>query len=375
MEQIYTPKQDYKVLVRCFTYNQSKYIEDALNGFAMQQTDFPFVCLVMDDCSTDGEQEVIKTWMERECDMQKAEYVEIELSNIILVPHKSNVNCTFAVYFLKQNLYKNGPLKITMITPWREHCEYEALCEGDDYWIHPQKLQMQADWLDNHSDYSMCHGDYKTFNSDNNTVSRLSIGYLYRKGNLHLYSTAKDRFYAKLEGRFQIMTLTTMYRTIYLIEFITSVTDRERSMRFMMGDGQLYYYMTQKGHIKYFPIVFAMYNHHTGSVTKTPETAHKFGMSCLEMQIFYCEKLGYEVPKWLRRKYNYAYINMLIKDGSYDFKYKPFIISKLNTCIIQTAETSANFRQLYKRFSPFMERANKLRSRLKMIKLFIYNMI
>ena len=53
------PKQEYKVLVRCFTFNHSKYIEDTLNSFAMQQTNFPFVCLVIDDASTDGEQEVI----------------------------------------------------------------------------------------------------------------------------------------------------------------------------------------------------------------------------------------------------------------------------------------------------------------------------
>lgn len=156
MEQIYTPTKDYKVLVRCFTYNQSKYIEDALNGFAMQKTDFPFVCLVMDDASTDGEQEVIKAWMERECDMENAENIEIEKSFITLVPHKSNLNCHFAFYFLKQNLYGTGEKKMCMVTPWREHCEYEALCEGDDYWIHPGKLQMQAYVLDEHNELDMC---------------------------------------------------------------------------------------------------------------------------------------------------------------------------------------------------------------------------
>ena len=162
MEQIYTPKQDYKVLVRCFTYNHSKYIEDALNGFAMQKTNFPFACLVMDDCSTDGEQEVIKAWMERECDMEKAEYIEIELSNIILAPHKSNTNCTLAFYFLKQNLYGTGNKKMKMVCPWREHCEYEALCEGDDYWTDSTKLQKQYDFLETHKDYTLCFHKVKT---------------------------------------------------------------------------------------------------------------------------------------------------------------------------------------------------------------------
>lgn len=162
MEQIYIPKQDYKVLVRCITYNQAKYIEDALNGFAMQKTDFPFVCLIVDDCSTDGEIEVIKSWMERECDMTRAEYEEIEYSNIILVPHKTNPTCTFAFYFLKRNLYKEPEKKQAMYNSWREHCQYEALCEGDDYWITYNKLQLQYDILEKNKKINMCAHAHKT---------------------------------------------------------------------------------------------------------------------------------------------------------------------------------------------------------------------
>lgn len=175
MEQIYIPKQDYKVLVRCFTYNQSKYIEDALNGFAIQKTNFPFVCMIMDDCSTDGEQEVIKAWMELECDMEKAEFVEIELSNIILVPHKTNINCSFAFYLLKRNTWKERPLKIAMFASWRDHCEYEATCEGDDYWTYPHKLQKMYDVLEANPQYSTCHHDYKVRKGDTITDRNATV--------------------------------------------------------------------------------------------------------------------------------------------------------------------------------------------------------
>ncbi len=94
------------VLVNWLTYNQSKYILDALNGFVMQKTNFPFVCLVMDDASSDGEQEVIKGFLDRECAMESAEFSEIEEANIVVVPHKTNPNCMMAVYFLKNNLYQ-----------------------------------------------------------------------------------------------------------------------------------------------------------------------------------------------------------------------------------------------------------------------------
>lgn len=207
MEQIYTPKQDYKVLVRCFTYNQSKYIEDALNGFAMQQTNFPFVCLVVDDCSTDGEQEVIKGWMEHECDMEKAEYVEIELSNIILVPHKTNTNCTFAFYLLKQNLYGTGK-KVPLVTPWRDHCEYEALCEGDDYWTHPEKLQKQVEYLDEHPDCSCCVHEYKEWEEEKGMYRSHVISYLENFQGEGLCFDVEE--YAKLQ--FFTKTLTAMYR-------------------------------------------------------------------------------------------------------------------------------------------------------------------
>lgn len=159
MEQIYIPKQHYKVLVHTITYNQAKYITDTLDGVAMQQTNFPFVHYVIDDCSTDGEQEVIKSWLSEHCDMDKAEYIDLELANVILVPHKTNTNLTFAIYLLKRNLWKEPKLKKSLVEPWNDKCEYRALCEGDDYWINPQKLQMQVDFLDAHLDYTMCFHD------------------------------------------------------------------------------------------------------------------------------------------------------------------------------------------------------------------------
>lgn len=57
-----------KLCILCITYNHSAYITDALNGFAMHQTNFPFVAVVIDDVSTNGEQEVIKTYVEENFD-------------------------------------------------------------------------------------------------------------------------------------------------------------------------------------------------------------------------------------------------------------------------------------------------------------------
>lgn len=182
------PKQNYKVLVRCMTYNQSKYIEDALNSFAMQQTSFPFVCLVMDDASTDGEQDVIKQWIEQECDMAKAEIINIPTSFVVIVPHKTNATCTFAFYLLTQNLYGTGK-KTEYITPWREKCKYEAMCEGDDYWIDSNKLQKQFDFMENHSDCSLCHHDFLVLKDEKLKKRNISIPKKQNLASIAKYNT------------------------------------------------------------------------------------------------------------------------------------------------------------------------------------------
>ena len=69
---------NFKVSVRCMTYNQAPYIEDAMNGFCMQQTDFPFVCNVMDDASADGEQDFIRKYLEEHFDLDEKNLIKKE---------------------------------------------------------------------------------------------------------------------------------------------------------------------------------------------------------------------------------------------------------------------------------------------------------
>ena len=49
----------FRVCIRSYTYNHSHYIEDAMNGFVIQNTRFPFVALIVDDASTDGTSQII----------------------------------------------------------------------------------------------------------------------------------------------------------------------------------------------------------------------------------------------------------------------------------------------------------------------------
>ena len=56
-------RSKHMVRVSCMTFTHSRFIVDAMNGFCMQQTMFPYICTIFDDCSTDGEQDVIKQYV------------------------------------------------------------------------------------------------------------------------------------------------------------------------------------------------------------------------------------------------------------------------------------------------------------------------
>lgn len=155
-------KDEYKVYVRTITYNQSELIENCLNGVAIQQTTFPFVHHVIDDNSTDGEQEVIRAYMDRMCDMPHAQYYDNPVCSTVCAKYLSNQNCTLVIYFLKKNMY-GKPEKVELFQPWRNVCKYEAFCEGDDWWINPSKLQLQVEYMDSTAECGLCYTDFNIY--------------------------------------------------------------------------------------------------------------------------------------------------------------------------------------------------------------------
>jgi len=200
-------KDHYKVYVRTITYNQAPYIEDTLNGVAIQQTNFPFVQHIVDDCSTDGEQEVIKSWMNHVCDMEHAEYFENDISTITIVENKKNPNHTIVAYFLKKNLFYEEVKKVELYTLWRKVCPYEAFCEGDDYWTDPLKLQKQVDFMESHLDCSICFHHCSTLIQQ--TQELIQPNYLISLPDTPIEFTAKNFFKRDIPGG---QPLTMMYR-------------------------------------------------------------------------------------------------------------------------------------------------------------------
>lgn len=289
------PQQEYKVLVRCFTYNQSKYIEDTLNGFAMQQTDFPFICLVMDDASTDGEQDVIKAWMEGECDMDKAEIIDIPTSVVIIVQHKINPSCTLAFYLLKQNLYKAKEKKMAHVAPWREKCEYEAMCEGDDYWIAPLKLQKQVNVMDANQRIGLCYTRAKIFNQRLNIFDSNFGGKAF--GGLRQILCENP-----------IVTLTAMYKTKFANKYLNEVNPYIKSWK--MGDYPLWLFIYEYQDICFLDDITGVYRKLPESASHSNDINKKLSFldSYYEIQCFFGER--YQIPYfaqlWIKFRYYFT---------------------------------------------------------------------
>lgn len=174
----------FLVRVNCMTYNQSSYIEDAMNGFCIQQTNFPFLCVIVDDASTDGEPEVIMKYLDDNFDR-----IIIELSTEdetdeyirIFARHKENNNCFFCVLLLKYNHSSAKKAKLTNIEGLINPIKYIALCEGDDYWTDPLKLQKQVEFLDANEDYVLSFHDAKIVDADKNIIAESKIERYYTR--------------------------------------------------------------------------------------------------------------------------------------------------------------------------------------------------
>ena len=107
-----------KVSVLMLTYNQERYINEAIRSVMLQETNFPFELVIGNDASTDCTGTICADWQKK--------YPE----QIVLFNRKKNLG-------LQQNFIQ---------TYTRCRGQYIAICEGDDFWTDKRKLQIQADF-------------------------------------------------------------------------------------------------------------------------------------------------------------------------------------------------------------------------------------
>ncbi|WP_452225903.1 glycosyltransferase [Lacinutrix cladophorae] len=123
------------VSICMITYGHEKFIQQTIESVLMQQTSFDFEVIITNDCSPDATDTVVE--------------------NLIKNHEKGNL-ITYYSHSKNKGMYANFMFVLDACK-----AKYIALCEGDDYWVDPLKLQKQVDFLEANPDYEVCFTNIK----------------------------------------------------------------------------------------------------------------------------------------------------------------------------------------------------------------------
>lgn len=208
------------VSIQCITYNHENYIGQAIDGFLMQKTNFSFEVIIHDDASTDKTASIIKEY-------------ELKFPKIIKPIYET------------ENQYSKHDGSLTRIMNKACQGKYIAFCEGDDYWIDPNKLQMQVDFLEAHPDYGMCYTKVKRYRQKDNTFLHRTFG-----------SEIID-FKDLLTNGNRIPTLVTCLKKELLDAYHIEI--KPETKNWLMGDIPMWLYFAKNSKIFFIPKVTGVY--------------------------------------------------------------------------------------------------------------------
>ncbi len=218
-----------KISVIIPTYNHEKFIAQAIEGALMQKTNFDYEILIGEDDSSDDTRKICKQYAKKYPD--KIRLFLNNRKNVIYIDGHPTGRWNFI------NLLKNAKGK------------YIALCEGDDYWTDPHKLQKQVNFLEQNAKFVICHHNVKIIYENSKKKSRLS------NTNQKEISTIEDLFKKNF-----IYTASCCFRNGLIKKFPLWYID------VMPGDWPLFILLAQYGNIKYINETMAVYRMHSGGI-------------------------------------------------------------------------------------------------------------
>ena len=219
--------QEPVVSICCLVYNHEPFLRECFEGFVMQKTTFPIEILVHDDASTDHSADIIREYT--------AKYPDL-----------------FKPIYQTENQYSKGvKVSATFQFP-RAKGKYIALCEGDDYWTDPYKLQKQVDFLESHPEYVMCSHRYKIYKHDlakfDGEYPMLPI--VKQTYDLHTYISGE---------KWVTQLLSVVFRT-------NAINIAKYSQYDNAKDAALFYHILTKGKGYLFKDIMGIYRHNIGGV-------------------------------------------------------------------------------------------------------------
>jgi glycosyltransferase involved in cell wall biosynthesis len=215
------------VSICCITYNQEKYIHEALEGFLMQKTSFKFEIIIGEDCSTD------------------------ETRNILLAYQKNYPNLIKLITYEKNV----GGIQNQINALNAASGKYIAMCDGDDYWTDPLKIQKQVDFMQQKEDCVICCHYSRVIDENGNLISE-------HEAPIPLNFDYEDVLLGKKEET-RICSLMMMNH-----EFIKNMGEQDWYYHAAGADTflKLYALASTQGKIYVLPEVMAVYRIHKGGI-------------------------------------------------------------------------------------------------------------
>ncbi len=177
MQKAMQDQRPVMVSVKCLTYNHAPYIRQCIEGILMQETDFRYEIILHDDASTDGTTEILREYEQNHPDVIRVLYEEENQ------------------FALGSSMYKVDAMT---------RGKYWAVCEGDDYWIDPHKLQKQVDVMEAYPDCMLvCN---RTLLFSIKSQSMVGENYCYNESR---FVSTKDIIY---RGGLFISTCSLLFR-------------------------------------------------------------------------------------------------------------------------------------------------------------------
>lgn len=266
------------VSVNIVTYNHAKYISQAIEGALKQKTNFQFEILIGEDDSSDRTREICIEYAKNH--PEKIRLFLNDRKNVIYINGKPTGRWNMI------NLIKNSKGK------------YIALCEGDDYWTDPYKLQKQVDFLENNPDYGMVHSDYDVLYEKTNKI----IKSIQKKRN---QTIPKENFFEELLGHNFIATLTVCARKRLINNFLKQYLVHYKNWK--MGDMPLWLYIAKHSKIGYIDESLAARRllPESASQSKKKKNVYEFIISACEISFYFVNQYGCSeaTKKILKKQY------------------------------------------------------------------------
>jgi len=244
--------KDVLVSVVMITYGHEKFIKEAIDGVLMQECDFQYELIIANDCSPDDTDRIVLNIISKTEKANRIKYVRHTVNKGM------NENFLWALHQVRG--------------------KYVALCEGDDYWTDPFKLQKQVNYLEKYNDVGLCYTDFNALD----TINKLTHNSVFKNSIEPFYQSKSFEDHLLRKG--YLAPMTWVFRKD-LIKYFPREGFVDASFAIALD-------VFKNSNIVFLPLVTAVYRMHIGSASrpKSIEQVFKRHKGVFDTQLHYIKK-------------------------------------------------------------------------------------